>query len=169
MSACGVHFHLQAPQGCAFKAGERADTCAQSRVCTREYRIRPVQQGLLSSHPLSSAGTAGQPGAVQASPFPRGVLGPRHDGNRRVRSALLQGCEPDLSGGALAGSGTVTAGNAGGEPAQGFRDPLDCRGFLAARLGLPPCSGPSAARRAAGEASFPRNKSCPQSHLFLGL
>lgn len=51
-------------------------------------------------------------------------------------SALLQGCELDLSGGALAGSGTVTAGNAGGEPTRSFRDPLDRRGFLAARLGL---------------------------------
>lgn len=112
------------------------------------------------------AAPAGQPGRAAPSHAARSGQGGFGPGAVQTGRTARSRTPP-------AGSGTVTTGHGGGDTMRGFGDPLAAcchhRGVSAARPGLASTLAPAAARRAAGEASFPGNKSCRRSHLFLGL
>ena len=159
---------LRAPQGRAFRGGERAGTCAQPPVCARKYHIHPVQTGVLElpsprRRRRGGAALAGRLGAVLGA----GRLWPRCDGDRprRSRTASLR-ARPLRRTARGVGDSCGRCGRCFGDPrllaatAEGFQQP---------GRGLPLRPVPAAARRAAGEASFPGNISCRRSHLFLGL
>ena len=107
--------YLCGPHKGARSEAANAQVPVRSRLFARVNTTSiPCKQGSLSSHPLADAGVAGQPWQGGWGPcLGQGGFGP--DAMETGPGARAQPrCEPDLSGGPPAGSGTVAAGDAGG-------------------------------------------------------